>query len=921
MHFRTPSCPSARRRCANRVFHLANRSRARIHAGLLCALVFVPTLRAQTTVTYTNGDNNSANLSTVTGTPLELTIASGTATQSGVISGDADDGGIIKTGAGTLILAGDGNGNPFYGGTTLAAGALELGAAGVLGIFGNNLTTGALDAIHFTGGTLRFSAANSSDLSFYFSHDTGQQFRFDTNGQTVTFNTTLYGAGNTLTKLGAGTLVFGAGQNYSGLTTVSAGTLQVGQGGTAGALIGNVNVAAGAELAFYRNDAYVAVNGTGGNGVIANEGSVMFSGGTATLVKGITGTGTTTVTSSTTLKLEFAGSDVIANAVVNQGTIDLGSGGHISGAISGNGSITKSAVGTSILSGENTFTNTIFVTAGTLQIGNGSSTGSIASGVNLSSGTTLAFNRTGTLTHDGIISGSGALAKSGSGTVILTANSTYTGGTTISAGTLQLGDGGTTGAVQGGIVIDHSSANLTVNRSDSFTYGYALSGVGSFTKAGSGTLTFDTDQAFTGATTVSAGTLQLGLGGTTGSVGSSFITVASGATLDIQRSNNVTLAAAIDGAGTLVKSSGAGTTLTLTQGGSIANLTVSAGTVQIGDGGATGSLSGSASLASGTTLAFNRTGNFTYGGSVSGQGSFTKSGSGTLTLTGTNIHTGGTTVSGGTLQVGGVVGFDYSTYTDINAGSVSGNITNNAAVTFGRTDDVTYAGVISGTGTVTKSNGSTLTLTGANTYSGATNVSNASTLVVNGSLGNTPVNVSGSTLVVNGTLGNGGVTLSGGSNLSGTGTIGGPVTLADGSIAPGNSPGTLTFADGLTLAANTSLNFELGTASDLIRVSGGTLAGPASGNVFINLADAGGFTAATYTLFDFSGATTSSFDASDFTLGSTISGYTYQLSLSGSTLQLVATASAVPEPGTAAAILGACATALVALRRRCRAAF
>src|SRR5262249_37654394 len=80
------------------------------------------------------------------------------------------------------------------------------------------------------------------------------------------------------------------------------------------------------------------------------------------------------------------------------------------------------------------------ISAGTLQIGNGGTTGSVAG--NIVDTAALVFNRSNALTYGGVISGTGSVSKSGAGTLTLTGDSTYTGGTTISAGKLQIGNGG-----------------------------------------------------------------------------------------------------------------------------------------------------------------------------------------------------------------------------------------------------------------------------------------------------------------------------------------------------------------------------------------------------------------------------------------------------------------------------------------------
>ena len=91
--------------------------------------------------------------------------------------------------------------------------------------------------------------------------------------------------------------------------------------------------------------------------------------------------------------------------------------------------ITKQGTGTLVLSGDNTYTGDTIIRAGTLQLGNGGTSGSIVGDV-VDNGT-FAVNRSDTFTFNGAISGSGAFAQIGTGTTVLTGANTYTGGTTI----------------------------------------------------------------------------------------------------------------------------------------------------------------------------------------------------------------------------------------------------------------------------------------------------------------------------------------------------------------------------------------------------------------------------------------------------------------------------------------------------------
>ena len=94
----------------------------------------------------------------------------------------------------------------------------------------------------------------------------------------------------------------------------------------------------------------------------------------------------------------------------------------------------------------------------------------------------------------------------------------YTGGTTISAGTLQLGNGGTSGSILGDVGNVADNGILAFDRSDTTTFTRVISGLGSVTQIGTGTTILTGTNTYTGGTTISAGTLQLGNGGTTGSI-------------------------------------------------------------------------------------------------------------------------------------------------------------------------------------------------------------------------------------------------------------------------------------------------------------------------------------------------------------------------------------------------------------------
>jgi autotransporter-associated beta strand protein len=148
-----------------------------------------------------NGSTRTFNIGDAAGSIIDMTI-------SAKIVGGA---GITKTGAGTLSLSGN---NTYVGGTNLNAGVVQVNSAGALGSTG---------MISFGGGTLQYTAANTTDYSARFSTAASQGISIDTAGQNVTFASNLTSSGGSLAKTGVGTLELTGANTYDQGTTVGAG--------------------------------------------------------------------------------------------------------------------------------------------------------------------------------------------------------------------------------------------------------------------------------------------------------------------------------------------------------------------------------------------------------------------------------------------------------------------------------------------------------------------------------------------------------------------------------------------------------------------------------------------------------------------------------------------------------------------------
>ena len=266
------------------------------------------------------------------------------------------------------------------------------------------------------------------------------------------------------------------------------------------------------------------------------------------------------------------------------------------------------------------------------------------------------------------------------------------------------------------VIFDHGDTVAT----------YTLSGTGGIsgptmlTKSGTGTTILATDNSYTGTTDILGGTLQVGTGGLTGSLGTGSVFVDLGTTLAFARDGVAVVPNVILGSGDIV-SSGPGTVaFTANSNDFLGNVSVTGGTLRLGDGGADGSLGNApVDLAAGTTLAIQRTGTPAIANSLTGDGALAVIG-GSPIITGSNFHTGGISVSDGgvvrlpsdaalgdfpfdpvvdaiRLDHGGLKNQDSFTATDVYRGV---SITGEAYFTAGWTKALTIGGPITGTGDI-----------------------------------------------------------------------------------------------------------------------------------------------------------------------------------------------------------------------------
>ncbi|EFO7393063.1 autotransporter outer membrane beta-barrel domain-containing protein [Salmonella enterica] len=423
--------------------------------------------------------------------------------------------------------------------------------------------------------------------------------------------------------------------------------------------------------------------------------------------------------------------------------------------------------------------------------------------VTIAESATLALSQ-GTL--DNNVTGEGQIVKSGSDELIVTGDNTYSGGTTISGGTLTAdhADSLGTGAVANSGVLQVGEGELE----------NTLSGSGSLVKTGTGELTLSGDNTYSGGTTITGGTLTADHADSLGSGdidNSGVLKVGEG---DLENT--------LSGSGSLVKT-GTGE-LTLSGGNDYSGGTTIIGgtlTADHADSLGTGAVANSGVLQVGEGELEN---------TLSGSGSLVKTGTGELTLSGDNSYSGGTTIIGGTL-------------TADHADSLgTGAVANSGVLQVGEGE---LENTLSGSGSLVKTGTGELTLSGDNSYSGDTTIADGTLIAANvNALGSGNIDNSG-TLMLDA---NGAFELA---NI--TTHTGATTALAAGSTL---DAGQLTQEDGSTLS------IDLGAATDdaVITADSVTLGGTLNVTGIGSVTDSWTPEAYTYTLIDSDSAITSDFD-------------------------------------------------------------
>ncbi len=871
---------------------------------------------------------------------------------------------MITVGQGAKLLINNGGTNAIFvepqGGLTVNGGTLGYGAAGAQ-VTGTTTGTGGFVPYQNTTWTFGGSAA-SAVAANVFLNNSGTTFQVNSVAAAAG-DTTISGiisGANGFTKTGTGMLTLSGASSYAGSTNVSAGTLNL-----TGTLTSNITVASGASLTG-SGSTTGTINLNSGSNVIATatgvQGSSVTTAGPVNVFVNSAPSGSPATLNIVQYTGTGPGTSAFAASAPNyrSGSVnDTGSAIQLN--YTGTSESWAATAGGTWANGTSTpwsgNTDSKFYWGDAVSFAATSANQTVSISGNVAPASIAVTNTANTYTIDstnGAIVGASTLTKSGAGTLLLTggANS-YTGGTILSGGVLQLGNNGALGSgalsltasstvsaigsavTLGNSVLIASGAILSANSSAfGLTFAGGISGAGAFSTTSTGTTTLaGTNNTYTGATTVAAGGKLFVSGIVNGTSGVSVVGSSTG-TLDIQNGGVLTTT------GTLSTSTASGANVTIESGGTLnagaVNIAwqpttfkvdgslISSGTFTIADAApmtmtGAGTISASAfTVGNATTnITFNMTGTVSVAGNLNltTTNTFTQN-SGTISaaglgFTGTNPET--YTLNGGTLNIGsaGIASTASGTRNvNLGAGTIGANgadwssslpmaLTDTAkGVTFNTTDSVdgytgrniTLSGALTGAGSLNVSgNGKVVLSNAANTYTGTTTV-NGGTLVVGGAISGT------SAVTING----GAVQL--GTNFALNGAA--PLSLGGGTL---NTNGHFQLLSTLTLTGGTSgIDFGLGN-------TGSTLAFSDSSIQFWN-------TNAKLTISDWNGSINGGgldalfFGSDSYALTPEQIGaitfvnpvgfapgiYTAQLLPTG---ELVA-ATLVPEPNVAAALLG-----------------
>lgn len=892
--------------------------------------------------------NVGANASQITGGTLsganskDLVIhqfnTGGALTIGSIISNNTAATGLTVSGPGTTILTGANT----YTGTT-------------------NVLDGAKLTVNANSGAKVYSLASTATL----------ELGYATGNSVYGYGVTVNGAGTAATT----GLYLKGGNNYnfqSTLTLAGAPTTVRGYG------TGNANL-----YGYDTNGTLLSVQPSASGSVINNR--IDFQSGAFGYVMNVDqGLNTTTgdvvlegvLRGSTTYRKTNIGSVKITGAGANTGSFDLQNGRLIlSGGDNRLGAGSNIIIGNAANSGRLILDGVAQTFTAVTSAGTGLGNSIVSGSATLS---TLTINNTAASTLSAMIGGGAtnennlALAKSGAGTLTVNGANTFTGGTTLNAGTLELGslsalsNNGTI-SMNGG-TLRYTASNTTdygsrIKLEDAKTSGFDTNGfnmtfatpftlgtlqTGGFVKSGLGTLTINSG-SWKGDTSVTGGTLEV-----LAKTNDVKYVVGTAATLKIGYST------AGGYANTNIKITGDGISATTglyllggktyNSSGGIELLTApttirqygsglaSIGIFDINGNGITGSAASSGSVidaniqlvSSGFGMSVNistgantATGDLVVNGPLNvGSLGFYKRGNGSVTLNGaaTSSNTA-VRIQGGTIITGIANALGVNAELPISAGAKLAMNGNSQA-----------ASSLSGAGTVVNGSATAATLTirqdAAQTFSGVLGgagtdennfafVKNGNaTLILTGAntyTGATTVNTG--KLVVNGsTSASSAVSIASGAALGGNGTVGGSLNVT-GVIAPGNSidtlsAGTTTWMAASTSGAATNWQFELGTVnlSDQLAVTGDFLKNTSAGSVF-NFDFMGSDFDGVFTLVTWTG-TTGFTSASEFSYGNLGAGRTGTFTLNSNNLQFTV----VPEPSTL--LLGSLFSLGILRRRR-----